>query len=215
MSKSKQHNQNGADQLRSLVERIERLEEEKAATNADIKEVYGEAKSNGFDTKTLRRLIRERKKDRAEREEEQALLEIYMAALGMLDGTPLGDAARKRLSDEEEEAGDAPATTEDADAADRDEDEGGGGAAASAERRPAVIGERELGEAREQGKQSARDGQRVIDNPFVAGDPRRSAWDEGWCAQTGSDGMEIPEAWRRKKKSKPGKEAEHAEGGDA
>lgn len=71
-------------QLRSIVERIERLEEEKAAIAADIKEVYAEAKGNGFDTKILRKVVRLRKVDRVEREEEEALLGVYMAALGML-----------------------------------------------------------------------------------------------------------------------------------
>lgn len=71
-------------QLRSIVERIERLEEEKAATAADIKEVYAEAKGNGFDTKILRKVVRLRKIDRAEREEEEAILDVYLAALGML-----------------------------------------------------------------------------------------------------------------------------------
>ncbi|MGF7162153.1 uncharacterized protein (UPF0335 family) [Rhodoligotrophos appendicifer] len=73
-------------QLRSLVERIEKLEEEKAATAADIKEVYAEAKGHGFDTKILRKVISLRKKDRAEREEEEAILDLYLSALGMLSG---------------------------------------------------------------------------------------------------------------------------------
>lgn len=71
-------------QLRSFVERIERLEEEKAALAADIKEVYAEAKGNGFDTKVLRKVISLRKKDTAERQEEEAMLELYLHALGML-----------------------------------------------------------------------------------------------------------------------------------
>lgn len=70
-------------QLRSVVERIERLEEEKAAIAGDIKEIYAEAKANGFDTKILRKVIRLRKVDRAEREEEEALLDLYLHALGM------------------------------------------------------------------------------------------------------------------------------------
>lgn len=72
------------DQLRTIVERIERLEEEKAATAADIKEVYAEAKANGFDTKTLRQVIRIRKQDKAERQEQEAILDLYMSALGMV-----------------------------------------------------------------------------------------------------------------------------------
>ncbi|WP_137388208.1 DUF2312 domain-containing protein [Rhodoligotrophos defluvii] len=74
-------------QLRSIVERIERLEEEKAAMAADIKEVYAEAKAHGFDTKILRKVIALRKKDRAEREEEEAILDLYLQALGMVPGS--------------------------------------------------------------------------------------------------------------------------------
>jgi uncharacterized protein (UPF0335 family) len=72
------------DQLRSVVERIERLEEEKAAIANDIKEVYAEAKGNGFDTRTLRQVIRLRKQDKAERQEQEAILDLYMSALGMV-----------------------------------------------------------------------------------------------------------------------------------
>ncbi len=70
-------------QLRSLIERIEKLEEEKKAIAGDIKEVYAEAKGNGFDTKIVRKVISLRKKDTAERQEEEALLDLYMHALGM------------------------------------------------------------------------------------------------------------------------------------
>ena len=72
-----------ADQLKSFIERIERLEEEKAGIAGDIKEIYAEAKGNGFDTKAMRRIISLRKKDHAERQEEEAILELYMQALGM------------------------------------------------------------------------------------------------------------------------------------
>ena len=73
----------GAEQLRSFVERIERLEEEKAALAADIREVYAEAKGNGFDTKILRQVVRLRKMDNAEREEQEELLDLYKRALGL------------------------------------------------------------------------------------------------------------------------------------
>lgn len=72
------------EQLRALVERIERLEEEKAALAGDIREVYAEAKAHGFDTKTLRRVVALRKQDAAERQERQALLDVYLNALGMI-----------------------------------------------------------------------------------------------------------------------------------
>ncbi len=71
------------DHLKSLVERIERLEEEKAALAADIREVYSEAKGQGFDTKIMRQVVRLRRLDRAERQEQEAILDLYMGALGM------------------------------------------------------------------------------------------------------------------------------------
>ncbi|MDX6806678.1 DUF2312 domain-containing protein [Terrihabitans rhizophilus] len=71
------------DQLLSIIERIERLEEEKKGISDDIKEVYAEAKGNGFDTKVLRKVISIRKQDAAEREEQDAILELYLSALGM------------------------------------------------------------------------------------------------------------------------------------
>ncbi|WP_395690011.1 DUF2312 domain-containing protein [Aestuariivirga sp.] len=73
-------------QLKSIVERIERLEEEKKTIAGDIKEVYAEAKANGFDTKILRKVISLRKKEATERAEEQSMLDVYMAALGMIPG---------------------------------------------------------------------------------------------------------------------------------
>lgn len=73
-----------ADQLRSIVERIERLQEEAAGIASDIKDIYAEAKGNGLCPKTLRKIIALRKKDASERDEEQHLLDTYMSALGML-----------------------------------------------------------------------------------------------------------------------------------
>lgn len=71
------------DQLRSIIERVERLEEEKKGIADDIREVFAEAKGNGFDTKVLRKVIAIRKQDAAEREEQDAILELYLSALGM------------------------------------------------------------------------------------------------------------------------------------
>lgn len=72
-----------AEQLRSFIERIERLEEEKGNIASDIKDVYSEAKGTGFDTKAMRALIRLRKKEAHEREEEEQLLELYRQAVGV------------------------------------------------------------------------------------------------------------------------------------
>ncbi len=72
-----------ADRLRSLVERIERLEEERKALGSDIRDIYAEAKSAGFDVKVLRQLIRIRKQEPADVEEQETLLDVYRRALGM------------------------------------------------------------------------------------------------------------------------------------
>ena len=94
------HNSRGgiaADRLASFVERIERLEEEKASLAADIREVFSEAKGVGFDTKIMRQVIRLRKMDKADREEQEELTALYLNALGMLADTPLGRAAMRRM----------------------------------------------------------------------------------------------------------------------
>ena len=72
------------DQLRSIIERIERLEEEKKAISDDIRDVYAESKGNGFDVKALRTIVRLRKQDPNERAEAETILETYMQALGMM-----------------------------------------------------------------------------------------------------------------------------------
>lgn len=72
------------EQLKSVVERIERLEEEKKAIADDIRDIYAEAKANGFDTKVLRQVVSLRKKDMAERQEQDAIRDLYLQALGML-----------------------------------------------------------------------------------------------------------------------------------
>lgn len=72
------------DQLRAFIERIERMEEEKAAIAADIKEIYAEAKGNGFDTRVIREIVRIRKQDASELQEHNAILDLYMSALGMV-----------------------------------------------------------------------------------------------------------------------------------
>lgn len=83
------------DQLRAFIERIEKLEEEKQTIADDIKDVYAEAKANGYDTKIMRTVVRLRKQDSAERQEQEALLDLYMHALGMvrMDGDETSSAA--------------------------------------------------------------------------------------------------------------------------
>jgi uncharacterized protein (UPF0335 family) len=80
-------------QLRQFVEQIEALEDEKKDLATAISEKYSEAKGVGFDIKAIRKIVAMRRKSAAERDEEQSILETYLQALGMLAGTPLGDAA--------------------------------------------------------------------------------------------------------------------------
>ncbi len=192
----------GNQRLISIVERIERLEEEKANISNDIGEIKREAKSAGFDVKVINQMIRERRMDPADRAEHQALLEVYRAALGMLDGTPLGEYARKRFSEQpkpEGEAGSAP--DEEAPPETRKE---------KAKTTPPATPEQIAG-ARIEGGKAALAGAKISANPWPASDARRAAWDEGWCAEAGSDGMDIPPAFRRSKKKPDGK----SEGGSA
>ena len=78
------HNSVSKDQLRSIIERIEQREEEKKVVADDIKDIYSEAKGNGYDVKALRTIVRMRKQDANERQEQETILETYMHALGML-----------------------------------------------------------------------------------------------------------------------------------
>lgn len=78
------HNSVASTQIKAIVERVERLEEEKAVTAEDIRDVYKEAKSKGLDVATLRRVVRLRKQDKAKREEQEAMTELYLHALGMI-----------------------------------------------------------------------------------------------------------------------------------
>lgn len=205
-------NRSPADELRSLRDRIVRLEEDKKSIGDDIKDVYAEAKGRGYDVKALRITVKrqmESVSDKRARQETEAIAELYLASLGMLDGTPLGEAARKRAA--------APPPSEPG--PDGEPEQEGDGTAErpeppEPEAPPATIGPEEIDAARERGREDARSGKRIVDNPFVAGDPRRAAWDEGHCEAMGSDGMDIPPPWRRLPKKRKGEEPEPAEGGE-
>ena len=81
-----------ADHLRSFIERIERLEEEKKAIADDVKEIFAEAKGTGFDVKAMRAIVRLRKLDKGDRQEQEYMLDLYKHALGMLEEAPETDA---------------------------------------------------------------------------------------------------------------------------
>jgi len=94
--------ENSKEQLRGFIERIERLEEEKISIAGDIREVFAEAKSVGFDTKALRGVLKFRRQEPNKREEEEAVLHTYLVALGHLNDTPLGDFALKTATKQHE-----------------------------------------------------------------------------------------------------------------
>lgn len=87
------------NQLNSIVQRIEKLEDERDELRLSIKDIYTEAKSLGFDTKVLKKVIAMRKQDTEKRQYEQAMIDSYMAALGMLADTPLGRASIERVKE--------------------------------------------------------------------------------------------------------------------
>ena len=87
------HNSIAGEQLKSIVARIERLEEEKKDLAEDIRGIYAEAKGNGYDVKALREIVRLRRQDAQKRAEHEAIVEAYKHALGLLADTPLGEAA--------------------------------------------------------------------------------------------------------------------------
>lgn len=175
--------------LRSYVDRLVRLEEHKKEIAADIKDVRQEAKSVGFDTRVLAQMVKEAMMSSEQREaqrEFEEICEVYRANLGMLGGTPLGEAARKRAA--------APSESEEGDQDESQEQPGGP---------EEQMSDEDIDAARDKGRQAASAGEKIFANPYVNGDPRRAAWDEGWCEASGSDGMDVPDAWRRRPKRKP------------
>ncbi len=187
------------------VQELERLEEVKQAAAEACREALAIAKAEGFDGTTLKVVLKLRKLTPAQRKERRALEAIYLAALGMLEGDPLPDEARRRL-DEEEHPPSAdqrgpqlppePHITEEP------------RQPTPAPQPPLVFKDPE--EARQEGRAAAAAGKRIYDNPFPAGDPCRAAWDEGWCEQKKSHGMETPAAYQRRTKA-PDKSAERSD----
>ena len=183
------------DLLRYLKDRIVRLEEERKAFAKDIKNIYDEGASKGFDKAALRKVVKRAMMTGDRRKKEQAteeIADVYLAGLGLLDGSPLNDAARPKPKD------DPPPEHEDeveSEPPDLPQDEPP--SARAAESQETNV------DARARGMADARAGLSVFKNPYVAGDPRRAFWDEGWCEEVGSDGMDVPDPWRRKSPPKP------------
>ncbi len=207
MAKKKQPLQNTPSAgalLRSYRDRIIRLEEEKKGLAEDVKDIYSEAKGNGFDPKALRKIVSDSMKTQeqlAAQRETEDITDVYRAALGMLDGEPLSDAARRRF----EQAGQRPGEDDEADGPprlpshphDHDDDRHGGGEIEMPE--PSAP-EHTADQARDRGRADHAAGVKVLGNPYRAGLPQRAAWDEGWCDAAGGNGMDISDAFKRRPK---------------
>lgn len=195
------------DRLRHLLERIEEKREEIARLKEDERDIFTEAKSAGLDIRTMREVLKWRAMEATEREERRALFEIYVKALGEYGDTPLGSAALKRLAP----APPPPPPRPHHEPRSEEEDTAPFAGAAEA---PAGPTPEEMLAAKAEGAAAAKAGKPVLENPYT--DARRAAWDEGWCAAQGSDGMDIPAAFRRTrpKKGKGGEDGAGA-GGEA
>lgn len=212
-----QSNSSAPARLRSFAERVVRLKGEIKGLQGDVKDVKSEAASAGFDKKALDVVVARMMEDetaRVARLETEGLAEVCLASLGMLDGTPLGDATRRR-------ADEPPPPPPDADGDDTADDDGVIGRSGEGETEqgasdaPPPLGAMSqdlIDAARVEGEAAAAGGAKVFANPYVAGDPRRAAWDEGWCRGTGSDGMDLPAAFRRKPKTPPAGGEKRADG---
>lgn len=176
------------DRLRYLIEVIEEAMAEVAQAKEREKDRWSALKEAGFDRRTAREVIKLRALSAAERAEREELLAVYKAALGMLGDTPLGQSAMRRLArkppppDEGAEEGDATLPGFDL---------------PPEPAQPPPPSPEDLVAARAAGAAAQKTGAAVLANPHLAGDPRRAAWDEGWCASAGSNGMDIPAAFRR------------------
>lgn len=177
-----------ADQLRLFIERVERLKEEQKGLQDDVKDVFAEAKASGFDVPTMKSVMKLRKMEPHQRRSGLALIELYMTALGMSDGS-LSDAAVAFL---EERMGHPPEDEPEVDQSvspPSPRPVAGGEGAEDAPPPPPPL---TVDDARRLGREAAAANKPVTANPFPARDPRRAAWDEEWCKAAGSDGMEIP-----------------------
>lgn len=200
------HNVAGDSRLRSIVERCERVDEEMKNLREDRKEILQEARSAGYDPVIVNVVIRRRKMEKAKRDYVDAMVDLYSASLGDLDGTPLGQAAIDRLEQERREREEARRNAFQSAAdmqkpLDHDPKPEEPPPAPPADPFPGITPE----SARKMGAEAASKGEPVTANPFPARDKRRASWDEGWCQAAESDGMGIPDAWRRPSKKGGGK----------
>jgi uncharacterized protein (UPF0335 family) len=182
---------NARSLLQAGLERLEEIQAEIDELKGSLKAEMKELASHGFDKAAVGKVLKIRKKGVAKHTEEEAIVELYLAAIGMSGGQALSDAARRRM-----------AMAEKPDPA--DDGEGVPDLIPDDEPARGEITDADLVTARTEGAAACEAGQGIMSNPYVAGDPRRSSWDEGWCGAAGSDGMDIPKAFQRPKKDKKG-----------
>lgn len=211
------------ERLVRTVQELEHLEQLKQYASDQLKEGFEKAAAEGYDKDTLKVVLKLRKMTPEQRRERKALEAIYMSTLGMLEGDALPESARRRMDEQLREVEPPPPpkdqpADETAETNAQQPDPALEHAPAPARQPPLVLKEPE--EARQEGAAAAAAGKRIYDNPYPAGDPCRAAWDEGWCAQQQSHGMDTPAAYKRrgeapKKDEKHGKDAGGDGHGDA
>lgn len=188
---------NPRERLVHHVQELETLEQRKSEAAEEFSEALAAAKMNGFDPATLRVVLKLRKMTPTQRLERRALEAIYMAALGMLEGDALPEEARRRLDGVNDppkpHAAAEPSASPDAPDAATTMPEL---PPPAPEQAPLIL--KDPAEARQEGADAAAAGKRIYDNPYRAGDACRAAWDEGWCSQQKSHGMETPAAYQRR-----------------
>lgn len=186
---------NSRERLVRHVQELERLVDAKTAAGAELAEAFAKGAADGFDPTTLKVVLKLRKMTPDQRRERRALEAIYMAALGMLDGDALPESARRRFDR-------PPPPGPDSSSGSEPEPERAAATAPKPPEQPAFE-LKNPEDARREGGEAAAAGRRIYDNPFSAGDPCRAAWDEGWCAQRESHGMETPAAYQRRTQKPP------------
>lgn len=211
MARRKPNPNMGASQdLRSIVDRIVALDieaKQSAKEYSDaVDDLYDEADAKGYDKKALKIAVRRRHESpeqRQKRLETETLAEIYSAAIGDLSGKPLDDLTRRRIDEQMREQ----ERQRNGDPVEEDQPQTEMPSEAVEPAAPPETAD----EAKEKGREARRANMRIVDNPYHSTSPLRSAWDEGWCEADGSDGMEVPAAWKRAKppeEEKPGGEGD-------
>lgn len=203
MTGQRNDGQSPQERLVHHVHTLERLAEQKREAAGELASGFKDAEHDGFDPATLKVVLKLRQLTPGQRRERRALEAIYLAALGMLDGDALPDVARRRLDGQPDDDAAPPAPPSEPSAAPPGDEPGDEVPGPSTEDAQRSLVLKTPDEAKQEGSEAAAAGKRIYDNPFPAGDPCRAAWDEGWCAQRKSHGMDAPAAYQRRSAKSP------------